>query len=203
MSTPSARIDWIIFDLGGVLIELDGPPISPTNSRLSEAEIWQTWLHSPAVRRYESGQCDRQTFARLLIEEFQLTCSATELLKDFAAWPVGFFPETAALLDALKGQVQLACLSNTNELHWQRFSQESPVLSQLDEVFVSFAMGLMKPDQEIFHSAQRKLAVPPARVLFLDDNQANVDAAANFGWHSVRVKGIPDVISCLKQYVLL
>lgn len=203
MTTPQTQIDWIIFDLGGVLIELDGPPISPTNTRLSEAEIWHTWLHSAAVRRYESGQCDRQTFAQLLIEEFQLHCSAAELLKDFENWPVGFFPETAALLNSLKGHVQLACLSNTNELHWQRFSQESPVLSLLDEVFVSFDLGLMKPDQEIYHRAHQQLAVSPECVLFLDDNQANVDAATNFGWHSARVKGIPDVISCLKQYVLL
>lgn len=203
MTNTTAKIDWVVYDLGGVLIELDGPPVSPAASPLSEAEIWDTWLHCTAVRRYEAGQCSLDEFAAELIHEFKLKCSPEQFIEDFQAWPVGPFPEAEPLVRALSANLQQACLSNTNDLHWQRFSSETELYSHLDLVFLSFEMGLMKPDPEIFHAAQTAMNAPPERILFLDDNLANVTAAANCGWQSAAVKGFPEVTNCLKQYGLL
>lgn len=203
MTGSTEDFDWIVFDLGGVLIELDGPPISPAASALDEAEIWNTWIKSDAVRRYESGRCDRSEFANRLIEEFQLTCSEQSLIDMFLNWPLGFYPEVSQMIRALKGKAKLACLSNTNELHWQRFSSESEVFHHFDQVFLSFQMGIMKPDQEIFATAESVMAAPPERILYLDDNESIVEAARRCGWQAHRSKGISEVTGTLKKHNLL
>ena len=196
-------IQCVIFDLGGVLIELDGPPVSPHKTNLSEAAIWERWLRSNAVRKFESGACDHHEFADQLIDEFGLEIPKHQLLEDFEQWPIGFFPESEAMIQTLVGKTKLACLSNTNDLHWRRFKSESPIYDQMDHLFFSFEMGLMKPDPEIFESVQTELDIPPYQLLFLDDNQMNVDAARARGWHSEATRGPSEVAACLKQYHLL
>ena len=58
--------------MGGVLVELTGVPTMLSWSRLTEAEVWQRWLHSPAVRRFESGNGSAEEFAREIIDELTL-----------------------------------------------------------------------------------------------------------------------------------
>jgi hypothetical protein len=54
------RIDAILFDLGGVLVELSGigQMLSWSRGIRDTTELWQRWLHSPAVRRFETGVSD-------------------------------------------------------------------------------------------------------------------------------------------------
>lgn len=47
--------------------------------------------------------------------------------------------------------------------------------------FVSFELGLMKPDLDIFPHVTQTLGVDARRILFLDDNQLNVDSARHAG----------------------
>ncbi len=203
MTGVGEEFDWLVFDLGGVLIELDGPPISPRSSQLSESEIWDTWLRSDAVRLYESGMCDRFEFAARLVNEFKLTCNQDQLLDMFTAWPVGFYAEVEEMMERLNGQVKLACLSNTNELHWQRFSAESDVFSHFDQVFLSFEMGLTKPDQAMFTAAEAAMETRPERILYLDDNKTIIQAANEFGWQAHHSQGISEVVAALKKHRLL
>ena len=188
-------IRCVIFDLGGVLIELSGPPVSTSNSGMSEDEIWRHWLRSSAVRDYESGKCDHHEFGTRLKREFRLEITIDQLIEDFIQWPVGFYPESENIVQQLTGSTQLACLSNTNELHWQRFSGESDIYKSLDHVFLSHQMGLLKPDQEIYQTVQKQLGLLPDQLLFLDDNQINVDAASARGWQAVRTRGPAEVIN--------
>ena len=196
-------IQCVVFDLGGVLIELDGPPVSPEHTPMTEIEIWQHWLKSSAVRDFESGACDHHEFADQLINEFRLNQSRSQFLKNFEQWPLGFYPESLGIVEALYGKTQIACLSNTNDLHWQRFKAESPIYDMMDHLLFSFEMGLIKPDPEMFHAAQERLGLPANRLLFLDDNQTNVDAAKAHGWHASTTKGPAEVTACLKHYRLL
>lgn len=201
--TKVTNIECVLFDLGGVLIELNGPPVSPANTDLSEADIWHRWLKSKAVRRFESGKCTQDEFAAQLIEEFELSISKQQLLSEFHAWPLGFFPEAEGIIAGLQNRVQIGCLSNTNDLHWERFQAESSIYDQLDHQFISFKMGLLKPDPNIFHAVQAELGFEPEQVLFLDDNLLNVETAQQQGWRAVQTKGPSEVLECLKQHDLL
>ena len=56
-------IEIVLFDLGGVLIELGGMAEMSVFSREDEeSELWRRWLECPWVRRFETGQCDADVF---------------------------------------------------------------------------------------------------------------------------------------------
>jgi len=84
-----ARIEAILFDLGGVLIELAGVErmLAWSPSLCTTEELWRRWLASPAVRGYESGRTGRDAFADGIIEEFALPVSREAFLAEFAHWP--------------------------------------------------------------------------------------------------------------------
>ena len=199
----SPTIDCVIFDLGGVLVELDGPPLASEHSQLSEPEIWQQWLHSSAVRRFESGRSHPEEFATALISEMKLDQTTESFLSYFKDWPRGFYTGAEALLGELKQSVQVACLSNTNQLHWDRFNQESNVISQFDFVFASFETAHLKPDQAAFIHAIYSLDMLPERLLFFDDNPTNIQAAKAAGMLAELTRGPTEAAAHLKRYGLL
>ena len=54
----------------------------------------------------------------------------------------------------------------------------------LDAEVISGLHRLYKPEEAIYRLAEREMGLPPDRLLFLDDTEANVAAARSFGWHS-------------------
>ena len=70
----SKSIDVILFDLGGVLVELAGVDqmIAWSKGITSHEELWRRWLESSAVRRFETGAIGRDDFAAAVIDEFFL-----------------------------------------------------------------------------------------------------------------------------------
>jgi putative hydrolase of the HAD superfamily len=183
MSARAVAFDAILFDLGGVLIELVGveqmlrwsPGLGTTD------ELWRRWLHSPAVRRYETGACDRDAFARDVVAEFGLPVDAATFLAAFARWPRTLHPGATALLARLAPRCRLASVSNTNDLHWARFDAEWSLPACFHANFPSYQVGKLKPDRDYFEHVLAELGAAPERVLFVDDNRINVDAAASLG----------------------
>ncbi len=56
--------------------------------------------------------------------------------------------------------------------------------------FLSFEIGFLKPDREAFDYAASQVGPSSDRVLFLDDNAANVDGALAAGFSARRVSGV-------------
>jgi len=194
------KIEAIVFDLGGVLVELTGiaTMLSWSNLALDEQTLWQRWLHSPAVRDFETGKIEPQVFAGHIVKEMQLCVTAKEFLESFAGWPSGLFSGVPALLSSLRQNFTLACLSNTNTLHWPRLMDEMKLGEYLDHMFASHLLGKIKPDADIFAHLIDDLALPPERILFFDDNIINVDSAVAHGIQAIHVRGFADVDSYLK-----
>ena len=60
----SSTITWVLFDLGGVLVEIGGVVETIRRGGDSESDPWEAWLQSPAVFRWETGQTSNEEFAR-------------------------------------------------------------------------------------------------------------------------------------------
>lgn len=180
----------LLFDLGGVVIELSGVPIWQSWSGAGdEAAVWEQWLRSAAVRRFESGQVGAEEFGREIVREFGLDVSAEEFVREFTRWPKGLYPGARELIEAARRRLRVGCLSNSNELHWPRFLNEMGLASAFDHHFASHELGALKPDREVFDLVVRSLGCEPGRVLFLDDNQMNVDGARSAGLAAELVRG--------------
>jgi len=195
MPRTARPFDAVLLDLGGVVIELAGveqmlvwcPHLPGTE------ELWRTWLHSPAVRRFETGGTAREDFAAEIVREFRLPVTGDEFLDAFARWPRALFPGVALLLADLAPHCRLASVSNTNDLHWERFEREWSLPGYFHENFPSHRVGKLKPDAAYFLHVLDALDVRAERVLFIDDNRINTDAASRLGIvvrHAVGADGL-------------
>ena len=189
--------DVLLVDLGGVVIELGGVPIwQAWTGAENEAEVWERWLRSAAVRRFESGRCGAEEFSREIVEEFGLAVAPADFAEQFARWPRGVYPGVAELLMRARRHLRVACLSNCNELHWPRFMGEMGLREVFEPALSSHQLGALKPDAEIFALAAERLECPPQRILFVDDNQINVDGALSAGYSARLVRG-PEALRSL------
>ncbi len=200
-----ARIDVILFDLGGVLIELAGVEkmLEWSPDLRTPEELWRRWLRSDAVRRFETGATRRDLFAREIVAEFGVPVSEDEFLEAFTWWPRAVFPGAHALLASLRDRYRLASVSNTNEIHWQRFSEQWRLDEAFHRNFPSHLVGKLKPDADYFAHVVEAMGVPAERVLFVDDNVINVEAAAALGIAAHRVVGVDGARATLRDLRLL
>ncbi len=199
------EVETIVFDLGGVLVELDGKPIKNqwvTTGQTYE-DSWQLWLQSPTVQQFDRGLLTPQDFARNIIEELSLDVSADEFLVWLTDWPKDFFPGSLQLLADLKQRFSLGIFSNITELHWPRYYHTLKQHGSISHYFASYQMGLVKPDPVAFEFVIKSLELDASTILFLDDNQTNVDAAVNAGIQSACVKGVLDARKTLENLGLL
>ena len=202
MVQPS--FDVLLFDLGGVLIELTGVARMGEWSGIADSEeLWRRWLTSPGVRSFETGRSNADEFAAAMCLEFALPITAAEFMAEFALWPRQVFPGAHELLGALAARHRLAALSNNNAVHWERISRDMGLGGYFSASFLSHEIGLIKPDRAVFEHVADALGCPPGRVLFLDDNRLNVEQAAAVGMIAHRVAGVAETTALLVSLGLL
>jgi glucose-1-phosphatase len=200
------QIQVVLFDIGGVLARFAGLEVlrELTGSE-SELDVAARWLMSPIVRSFESGSCTSEEFAAGVVDQWDLPYSAAEFLEIFPTWLDDPFDGAEEMIRETKARVAVGCLSNTNALQWNGMISRWP-LSQLFEDrmrFLSFELGAVKPDPEIYALVIELLPVPPARVLFLDDNPLNVEAAHAAGLHAEQAVAVDGARAVLTHYGLL
>lgn len=188
--TAGGSIELVLFDLGGVLVQLKGMATMGELTGMASDELWGRWLACPWVRRFESGRCTPDEFATGLVAEWELPISREELLAEFRSWPTGPMDGAAALVADAGERTAVGCLSNSNRLHWDDVAGWD-LMAHFDEGlrFLSFELGAVKPDRAIFDLVAQRLPVPPGRVLFLDDNAPNVEGARAAGFGARQVDG--------------
>jgi glucose-1-phosphatase len=204
----TTSVEAVLFDVGGVLVRLSGVERlrAWTGPERSDDEIWHLWLHSRAVRAFESGRISEAAFAEELIGEMDLPVAPAELLEEFVRWIPDLFPGARELVEGVVAGVHRATLSNSNSLHWPRIMNEEDGMGLggcFDSHFVSHLTGRIKPDPEAFEHAIRALGCRASSIVFVDDNQINVDAARELGIRAHRTRGAAEARSVLLEYGLL
>ncbi len=195
-------ITVVLFDMGGVLVELGSLP-ELLGSGIDEERFWPRWLSSPAVRRFERGGCSPDEFAAGAVDDLNLTITPETFLFNFARFPRGLFPGAVELVTELSTEVEIGVLSNTNQLHWET-QPDAEILQQLvTRPYLSYRLGEVKPDEALYRLVLDDLDRPAGEVLFLDDNQINVDGARRVGMAAEAVKGPDEARTVLGRYGLL
>lgn len=194
----SRYIKVVVFDLGGVLLQLRDP-VETFKVQMPVTLFLERWLKSPSVREFERGESDAETFAKAIVREMELPMEWQEFLKRFDAWPERIFPEATALLDGIPDDVRKVLLSNTNAAHWGRSDIAASLAGRFDRTFLSFETGLLKPDHEAFSQVIAAYGMPAQSFLFLDDNPLNVAAAVETGMQAVLCKGAAEATRVLQS----
>ena len=195
------KIEVILFDLGGVLVELTGTSemLKWMKNKPTIDELWKAWLSSSAVRSFEIGRSTAEQFADELIDELDLSVGRNEFIRSFIQWPRRLYPEATRLIEKLNQDYTLACLSNSNELHWHRLINEMGIDKMFSKHFISHLTGKLKPDPEAFEHVLLNLNCDASATLFLDDNELNVKSAQKVGLIAKRVRGIEETKEYLKK----
>ena len=181
--------------LGGVLVDFSGVrDIAPLlRVRVPESEILDRWSHCPHSEQFGLGKLSRWEFAERFVRDWNIDLSPEDFLPMYRSWSRGLFPGAAELLASLRPRFRLAALSNSNELHWERNSNELGVTGLFEVAISSHQIGICKPDPRMYLAALDRLGVLPGAVMFFDDVPANVEAASALGIHAFRVVGVEGV----------
>lgn len=187
---------FLLFDLGGVLIEnagferLNALLPAPVDLDTSKAR----WLESAWVRDFELGRIEPDAFAAGLTDAWRLRCTPEAFKADFASWPRGFFAGATELLATLRATHRIGCLTNSNALHWARFSGFEDLF---DVRLSSHLTGVIKPDRRCFEHAIAACGVPADRIHFFDDAKPNVIGAREAGMRAWHVEGFDELRAAL------
>jgi putative hydrolase of the HAD superfamily len=186
----NASIEVILFDLGGVLVELGESPF-PSNWLPENAIFTLTdWFLSETAISFEKGSITAHVFAETFKKDLNISVSPEEIIEHFTQWPIGLFSGSQELLQSLNPDYRLAVLSNTNELHWPRIIDEFKIPLYFEHIFASHLLNKAKPESSIFQHVINELKVEPGSILFLDDNLKNIEASEKLGIQGLHVKGI-------------
>jgi HAD superfamily hydrolase (TIGR01509 family) len=198
-SNDTSLPDLLLFDLGGVLIDFAGPRELGQFLRApsTPADILKRWVSCPHTEDFERGLLSPREWAERFVLDWDATLAPEELLKEFRTMSRCVLPGARELLDQLRPRFRLAVLSNSNELHWDRNTNELKVLELFEFAIASHQVGLCKPDPAIFKIAIERAGVAPGAIMFFDDLPANVAAAASLGIRARQVQGVDGVRECL------
>jgi len=189
----------VVFDLGRVLVRIcdDWQHACRCAGVALPREMDAAQL--PRLRQYvldqEVGKLAFATFAR---EAAPLMGLAPEEIRAFSeAYIRGPYPGSVELVEELSAAgVATACLSNTNDHHWEMLSKPGHAaffpLEKLTHRFASHLVGSRKPDEAIYAHVERATGLPPRAMLFFDDVPDNVEAARKRGWNAQRIDPVPD-----------
>lgn len=200
------QIEVVLFDIGGVLVRFSGLEVlRELTGGDSELDVAARWLMSPTVRSYESGGCTDEQFAQGVVEEWGLPYTAAEFLEIFPTWLDDPFDGSEQMIRQTSARAAVGCLSNTNALAWRSIISHWPLSALFEDRyrFLSFELGAVKPDLEIYERVIERLPVPPAHVLFLDDNPLNVEAAHRAGLRAEQAIAVDGAREVLASYGLL
>jgi putative hydrolase of the HAD superfamily len=187
----------VIFDLGGVLIELDmeicarhwAGQIGMDAERMIEL----FWLDTD-YRRLERGQIDLPEYHRLVNPRIGGRLTYEDFRAGWNGVFLGLADGALALLDDLAGQVRVVGLTNTNAEHFRTWSALYPELeARMERIFCSQQMGARKPEPDCFAQVLDWLDLAPGLVAFVDDRAENIEAAEAMGMRGLLARSIPQI----------
>ena len=196
----------IVFDLGGVLIDLDFDRCVRAFREILGyeriTELLDLWHQKGIYGDMEAGLITADEFRAEVLRESRPGCVPADVDRAMAGLLVGMAPEKVPLLEELSRKYAVYGLSNNNEisvkrmhdiyeengLDWRRIFRKE---------FISCRMKMLKPSREIFDAAAAEIGLPPAEILFVDDSQTNVDGALAAGWQAVYYAQGTDLRACV------
>lgn len=163
----------------------------------------------PVMMAYQAGELSTAEYYDGLRRALGGRYSLDEVARVHDAWLLEEYRGVADLVTRLSEMpgVQTACLSNTNERHWEvlapvRGAGRFPSVTRLGRRFASHLMRVSKPDARIFQDFQAALEVKPDQILFFDDGEPNVEAARRAGWRAETIDPAEQTLEQLQAHLL-
>ncbi|WP_421724562.1 HAD family hydrolase [Bauldia sp.] len=196
----------VVFDLGGVLLHWD--PEVPYRRLIPDEAERTRFLTEVCSRAWNAEQDRGRTW-----EEAEDTLIAEhpdheDLIRAYRAnWlemvPHHLDDSVAALELLLDADIDVTALTNFAADTFEVAREEYPFLKRFRGVTVSGRIGLVKPDEAIYRHHHENYGLDPARTLFFDDVEKNVEGARAAGWQAERFESPEKLRADLIRYGVL
>jgi len=207
MLAPIPGRPALIFDFGGVIFDwnpynLFDPYFNYDRQAVEDfmAEVeFRAWNH-----RMDMGE----PFAAVVAEQCARFPQYAEILQDYdQRWLETFAGPIQPTVDLLArlhtARQPLYALSNWSEEKYQLVRPQFEFLTWFEQVVISGALKLAKPDPMIFKAFEQRTGLLAADCLFIDDHQPNIEAARAQGWQTIQFTGADDLAEALRRRGLL
>ena len=181
----------IIFDLGGVLINIDYNKTTEAFKAISYTEfdnLFSQHNASPLFEALETGKVEEKEFLKQMRSFSFRPVTDEQIITAWNAMIISFRKESLVFLEEFSTKYNLYLLSNTNSIHLKCFQEiftrdtGKPLLDvYFNKAWYSHLVGLRKPYPEIYEFALQEGDMVPAETFFIDDTAANIETALNLG----------------------
>lgn len=208
-----SQIKNIIFDLGGVIINLDTKKTILEFNKFSNKpfETIYTQLQQTSIfDEFDKGEISETLFFNEIQNSLQLSVSNEKLLFAWNAMLLDFPKNRLDLLNSLKRKYRLFLLSNTNETHIAEF-EKSLYLQHgyknlepfFETVYYSCRIKKRKPNTDIFEHVLNTHQLNPHETLFIDDSLQHIEGALKTGIQARHLAKDREVESLIMELGLL
>lgn len=183
-------ITTLIFDFGGVIINLDLPKCIQNLKALGLDDV-EKYLSNFGQKdfflQFEKGQIEVPEFRNEIRKLTGAELTDQQIDGAWCSFLTDIPVEKINLISELKKKYKLLLLSNTNRLHIEvsaagEFAKYGKTIHDFfDKCYFSYEMGMAKPDKEIFNAVLADAGVTAAECLFLDDGPKNIAVASELG----------------------
>ena len=194
----SATAKVLLFDLGGVVIDIDFSRIFAhwaKDAGCDMTQIRSRFRMDDLYKAHEMGQISEAEYFAGLRRNLDVDLTDDQFRQGWNAVFVGEVTGMARLLKSAAQHFPLYAFTNTNRTHWDFMtSHYGEILNNFKKIYASQELGLRKPDPAAFQYVAKDLKVSPHQILFFDDTPENVKGAQAYGLQAVRVASIKDVM---------
>lgn len=197
MCTPSRPVKALLFDLGGVVIDISierALRCWESRSRLSIEQMRGRLAIDEPFKQHERGELPAAAYFDHLRQVFELDASDQQIAEGWNAILIGENTESLRLVASARRHLPCYAFTNTSHTHQATWTNAFPnVVSAFERIFSSPELGLRKPERAAFDKVTREIGVEAPAVLFFDDFLENVEGARAAGLQAVHVRGYEDI----------
>lgn len=198
----------VIFDMGGVLIDLDVPKcIQAFIDELDYPQIDQ--LIDPCHQKgifgdMEEGKATADEFRAHILAGARKGATPEDVDRTLWNILVGIDAYKIPLLKRLAENYDVYMLSNNNPICTPRAEvifEEAGFSMKTDfkKCYISYQLKALKPSPECFHAVMEDIGIPAENMLFIDDSQKNVDGSIAAGLPAVYYEPGSDLAALLAE----
>lgn len=201
---PLSDFPNIIFDLGGVILNIDYHRTIRAFEALGMKDFNSTYsqlYQSDLFDAFERGEVSADAFRDALRPQLNAGVTTVEIDAAWNAMLLDLPSERLTLLQSLQAQKHIFLLSNTNRIHVEAFERDiesvhgpRALTSCFEQAYYSCDVGMRKPEERIFRMVVESHGLSPNETLFIDDSPQHIEGAKKAGLHAYHLTGGETII---------
>lgn len=193
----------IIFDLGGVILEIDYALTAKAFEQLG-ANHFEAFFRrdqqNQVIDDYEISKIDNTAFRNAIRSQFNIQVDDATFDKAWNAMLLTIPPERLTFLKVLGSKYRLFLFSNTNDIHLKMLLGKWKLENYFEKVYYSNQFKLRKPDPDAFLKIVRDNRLDLHETLFVDDTIRHIQAAKQLGLKTLHLTKDKNILS-IENYI--